>query len=45
MLHVSHFLTSSLNLHLILCIPSEILLRAFDNALAINLALSINCNI
>ena len=41
--HVSHFLSPCPNLHLILGIPSERLLTRFDE-LAINLALSINCN-
>ena len=42
--YVSHFLSSCPNLYLILGIRSEILLTKFDNELAINLALSINCN-
>ena len=38
------YLQYLLYLHLILWIPSEKLLTRFDNVLAINLALSINCN-
>ena len=41
---VLHFLSLCLHLHLILWIPSERLLTRFDNELAINLVLSINCN-
>ena len=39
-----HFLSSCLYLHLILWIPSARLLTRFDNELAMNLVLSINCN-
>ena len=39
------FLSSCLYLHLILWIPSEILLTRFDKKLAINFALSIKCNL
>ena len=39
------FLSSCLYLHLILWIPSDRLLTRFDNELAINLVLSVNCNI
>ena len=42
--YVSHFLSSYPNLHLILKIPSETLLTRFDKKLAINRALSIDCN-
>ena len=42
--HVTHFLSTCPNLHLILSISSERLLARFDNELARNLALSINCN-
>ena len=41
---VSHFLSSCPYLHLSLWIPSERLLTRFYDKLAINLALSINCN-
>ena len=43
--HVSHILSSCPNSHLTLGIPSERLLTRFDNELAINLALSMNCNL
>ena len=43
-LQVSHFLSLCPNSHLILWNPSESLLKRFDNERAINLALSINCN-
>ena len=43
--NVWHFLSSCLNLHIILGIPSEKLLARFDNDLDINLALLMNCNI
>ena len=42
--YVSHVLTTSPNLHFILCILLEKLLTRFDNELAINFGLSKNCN-
>ena len=41
--YVSHFLLSCLNLHLIHLTPSKRKSTRFDNELAINLTLSINC--
>ena len=44
-LQVSHFFSSRPYFHLTLWIPSGRLLIRFGNELAINLALSINCNL
>ena len=43
--HVLHMLISCLYFHLILWISSVILSTKFDNDFAINLALSLNCNL
>ena len=41
---ISYFLLLCQHLHLVLRIFSERLLKRFDNELAINLEVSINCN-